>query len=127
VILDTDGNIFGGFTPVIWASLKWSSGNSIKADQSMKSFLFTLKNPHQLPPRIFRLRKKDEAIDCDEQYGPCFGQDVWVCNNCNARPNTRTEKFGTVYTNDTRMSGSTFFTGSAHCQVKEIEVFAIHS
>jgi hypothetical protein len=43
LISDTDGNVFGGFTPV-----EWESGNKWKGDDSLRSFLFTLKNPHDV-------------------------------------------------------------------------------
>jgi hypothetical protein len=121
VILDTNGNIFGGFTPVEWDS---TSGN--KADPSLKSFLFTLKNPHNVPARRFALKaeRKDEAILCDSDWGPHFC-DIWVRDNCNANTNSRTESLGDNYTNDTGLDGKTFFTGSRDFQVKEIEVFEI--
>jgi hypothetical protein len=37
---------------------------SYKADHSLKSFVFTLKNPHNFPVRKFALKaeKKDRAI-----------------------------------------------------------------
>jgi hypothetical protein len=38
VILDTDGNIFGGFTPV-----EWDCTSKYKADPDLRSFFFTLK------------------------------------------------------------------------------------
>jgi hypothetical protein len=59
LISDTDGNVFGGFMPV-----KWESGNKCKGDDSLRSFLFTLRNPHGVPPRKFPLRpeKKEYAI-----------------------------------------------------------------
>jgi hypothetical protein len=71
LIEDTEGNFFGGFTPVEWESCtpwKW------KADPSLKSFLFTLKNPQNFPARKFALKaeKKDEAIGCECWWGPCF-------------------------------------------------------
>jgi hypothetical protein len=53
---DTEGNFFGGFTPVEWES-RWydkqssetlGRGNLWKADPSLQSFLFTLKNPRNL-------------------------------------------------------------------------------
>jgi hypothetical protein len=53
VILDTDGNIFGGFTPVKWES---SKNGKDKADPSQKSFLFTLKNPHNFPAASRKIR-----------------------------------------------------------------------
>jgi hypothetical protein len=51
VILDTKGNIFGGFTPLEWESrASWPFN---KGDDSLKSFLFTLKNPHNMTARKF--------------------------------------------------------------------------
>jgi hypothetical protein len=122
VILDTNGNIFGGFTPVEWESpATWK----YKVDPSLKSFLFTLKNPHNVPARRFALKaeKKDEAIRCYSNWGPHFC-DIGVCNNCNADTNSWTE-ICRRYTNDTGLNGKTFFTGSSHFQVKKIEVFEI--
>jgi hypothetical protein len=58
VILDTKGNIFGGFTPVEWESRPSSYW---KADDSLKSFLFTLKNPHNIPAMRFALKPEKRA------------------------------------------------------------------
>jgi hypothetical protein len=52
LILDTGGNIFGGFTPLQWES---PPEDSWKCDDSLKSFVFTLKNPHNIPARKFAL------------------------------------------------------------------------
>jgi hypothetical protein len=59
--LDTDRNIFGGFTP-----LRWESGTKWKADPSLNGLRFALKKPHNEQPRRFALKaeKKDEAISC---------------------------------------------------------------
>jgi hypothetical protein len=121
VILDTKGNIFGGFTPV-----EWESQGGYKADPSLKSFIFTLKNPHNVSARRFALKaeKKDEAIYCISKFGPHFGN-IRVGGNCSTSLNSGTEHFGTRYTNDTGVNGGAFFTGSAFFQVKEIEVFEI--
>jgi hypothetical protein len=61
-----------GFTPVKWESRKKDSqaseelgrSNCYKADPSLKSFVFTLKNPQNFPARKFALKaeKKEEAI-----------------------------------------------------------------
>jgi chaperonin cofactor prefoldin len=58
LILDTDGNSFGGFTPVKWESKQWNrkntdDDNTRKEDYSSKSFLFTLKNPHNISAKRF--------------------------------------------------------------------------
>jgi hypothetical protein len=80
-IEDTEGNIFGGFTPV-----EWETRERDKADPSLKSFLFTLKNPHNFPARKFALKaeKQDKAIFCGRAYGPYFF-DLGVYDNFNAK------------------------------------------
>jgi hypothetical protein len=131
VILDTNRNIFGGFTPVEWESREWngkfrSENSCSKADPSLKSFLFTIKNPHNVPARRFTLKPetKDEAIYCDSKWGPHFW-DIHVSDNCNSNVLSHTYYFGDNYTNNTGQDGSTFFTGSKWFKVKEIEVFEI--
>jgi hypothetical protein len=129
-ILDTRGNIFGGFTPLEWESSKkrWLRDNEpfFKADPSLKSFLFTLKNPHNIPARRFALKaeRKDRAISCNSECGPGFW-DIGVRDNCNANTDSYTQLFGIVYTNDTGLDAKTVFTGSKEFQVKEIEVFEV--
>jgi hypothetical protein len=124
LILDTNGNVFGGFTTVEWDSTHPSG----KCDDSLKSFLFTLKNPHNVPARRFVLKaeQKQYTIRGNSKYGPIFGKDeIVVCDNGNAG-NTNWNWFGTrAYTNDTGLDGQTFFTGKEHFTVKEIEVFKI--
>jgi hypothetical protein len=39
LIQDTDGNLLGGFTPVEWDSKSYAKG-----DNSLRRFLFTLRN-----------------------------------------------------------------------------------
>jgi hypothetical protein len=124
VILDTDGNIFGGFTPV-----EWDSENHTKADPSLKSFLFTLRNPHNVPARRFFLKagKNEWAIVGQADRGPYF-DDLCISANCNRNTSSYTKFFGYStgrYLNDTGLEGKTFFTGSEYFQVKEVEVFEI--
>jgi hypothetical protein len=130
VILDTTGNVFGGFTPVKWESRKYNrivyGQNCFKADPSLKSFLFTLKNPHKVPARRFALKaeRKNQAICSIANCGPHF-YDICVLDNCNANTDSENFGFGTIYTDDTGLDGDTFFTGSDYFQVKEIEVFEL--
>jgi hypothetical protein len=123
VILDTKENVFGGFTPVKWESPQLFQ--YAKADHSLRSFLFTLKNPHNIPARRFALNaeKKDGAIVCHSERGPHFN-DIGVSDNCNRNTKSWT-RLGWPYTNDTGLNANTVFTGSGHFQVKEIEVFEI--
>jgi hypothetical protein len=122
VILDTKGNIFGGFTPVEWESGKYHW----KADDSLKSFLFTLKNPHKISARKFALKaqRKRCAICCNSDWGPHFFGDIGVFDDCNANTGSWTS-LGDIYTNDTGLDGRIVFTGSYDFQVQDIEVFEI--
>jgi hypothetical protein len=113
VILDTNGR-------------SGKEDNFYKADPSLKSFLFTLKNPHNFPARRFALKaeKKEVAIYCWSDCGPHFCH-VCVKNNCNAHTGSRTSEFGVSYVNNTGLAGCPFFTDSRGFQVQEIEVFEI--
>jgi hypothetical protein len=119
VILDTKGNVFGGFTPV-----EWESGWKNKADDSLKSFLFTLKHPRNIPARRFALKaeKKHLAIVCDSERGPHFC-DICIKDNCTAYTDSYTH-LDWSYTNDTGLAGWIVFTGSFYFQVTEIEVLS---
>jgi hypothetical protein len=126
--LDTNGNIFGGFTPVKWES---RTSNYWRGDDSLKSFLFTLKNPHNIPARRFALKaeEKQEALWCNSGWGPCFGDDLFgndiaVSDNCNANIDSYTQ-LGLTYTNDTGLYVEIVFAGSMYFQVNEVEVFEI--
>jgi hypothetical protein len=121
VILDTDGNIFGGFTPVVWDDNSWE-----QSDPSRESFLFTLKNPRNVPPRRFALSSTTEvpAIYCRSDWGPSFN-DIGVKGNCDRNTDSYTSFFGSHYTADSVLNADVFFTGAKDFRVEEIEVFEI--
>jgi hypothetical protein len=134
LIVDTNGNVFGGFTPVEWESRVWNGksgeeNNTWKGDDSGRSFLFTLRNPHGVPPRKFALRaeRKQQAISCNSDEGPVFGGGIGVSDNCNANRDSFTwigTRWGDrVYANDTTFES--FLTGAEYFTVKEINVFEI--
>jgi hypothetical protein len=97
-------------------------------DDSLKSFLFTLKNPHNIPARKFALKsdRKDYAMKCNSGWGPLFGCgcDIAISDKCNANTHSYTY-FGYSYANDTGLDNYVVFTSSEYFQVKEIEVFEI--
>jgi hypothetical protein len=99
--------------------------NCRKADLSLKSFLFTLKNPHNFQARKFALKakEKDGAVCCDSSLGSWFCG-IGVSDNCNANTGSRTS-LGGSYANDTTLDGTTIFTGSRNFAAKEVEVFEI--
>jgi hypothetical protein len=73
LIQDTEGNIFGGFTPGERESRTYNReasralgrSNGYKADPSLRSFPFTMKNPHNFSARKFALK----AEICGPQAG----------------------------------------------------------
>jgi hypothetical protein len=130
LVKDTDGNIFGGFTPIAWESYVGPTPDRMmpKADPSLRSFLFTLKNPHGLPPRKFPLdaAHKDRAIWCSSVWGPRFPFGVSISDNC-ALGCTNIARIADncPYRNDTGIQGTTLLSGSPGFTVKEIEVFEV--
>jgi hypothetical protein len=122
LICSTTGCIFGGYTP-----LAWNSRNGYVPDPSEKTFIFTLKNPHNLPARIYKLKDAQYAINDQAQYGPTFGCNaVYVCDKCQSS----TSSYSNVnihYVNDTGIQGLQVLTGAKNFTVKEIEVFEVIS
>jgi hypothetical protein len=123
LILSTNGCIFGGFTP-----LTWSSCHNYVSDPSMKCFLFTLKNPHNLPAQIFKQKIETHAIYDDNGHGPTFGGShaLHVCNQCRSSSGSYSY-LGDYYANDTGIDASQVLTGSQYFTVDEIEVFEVVS
>jgi hypothetical protein len=112
--------IFGGYTPVAW-----SSRCNYASDPTLKSFLFTIKNPHNLPARIFKQKSEAYAIYDTSSYGPTFGNgfDIVVYDKCQSA-NCRA-RLGTGYANDSGISEYLVFTGERNFTVEEIEVFEV--
>jgi hypothetical protein len=134
IIEDIHQFVFGGFTPVewesrVWNGKMWEKNNCPKADDSMKTFIFTLRNPYDVPARKFSLKPdwKQYAIYCDGEQGPVFGveADITVRRPCDTEFVSYTEYFGNTYVNDTGQEGNDFLTGSSHFRVNEIEVFEL--
>jgi hypothetical protein len=120
VILTTKGFVFGGFTPI-----SWDSSNSSKADNSLQSFVFSVKNPRNNPPQSFPLVNSSCAIYCGSSCGPTFGSYALHVTD-EAHENTRSfTNLGKSYQNDTGLNGNQVLTGEQYFQVKEIEVFSI--
>jgi hypothetical protein len=124
VILDTKGNIFGGLTPVKWESPVWNGkdgdkDNRLKADDSLKSFVFALNNPYKIPAKRFQLmiERKDVAIVCDSTLGSRFC-DFSVSENCSANTDSLTY-LDSSYTNDTGLSDEIVITGSEDFEVEK--------
>jgi hypothetical protein len=121
IILTDNGCIFGGYSPCVWGS-----ATGYVADSRLASFLFTIKNVHNLPPRVFKLMYSDKAICTNPDNGPCFGggADLSIGSPCTDSENSWSN-FGHDYENRTGIEGGRLLAGSYRFTVREIEVFRV--
>ena len=135
IIKSTDKYIFGGYTSISWNSTKWNGkcgqDNNARRKGEGLEFVFSLKNPHDIPPSKFNIQKKwlDHSICCDINLGPIFGcNDIRIENNCNTNSNYfgyYDFQPGEYCFDDTTGKKRMLFTGSSSYKVEEIEVFKI--
>lgn len=119
VIQSKDGGyLFGGYRFV-----SWQSEGSYSTDTN-NPFLFTLTNPHDIPPTKYPVTEVRYAIVCNKIYGPVFGGgDLYVQTLRNGNQNG-TINFPHSY-EDTTGKGTATFTGSNTFQTSEIEVYRL--
>jgi hypothetical protein len=119
IIRSNNNYLFGGYT-----SVAWTSSGSYKADTN--AFLFTLTNPHNIPPTKYPVQPTmtQYSIYDSSGYGPTFGgHDVHVSSNSNSN-NSSYSNFSDTYT-DTTGKGNNTFTGSRNFMTSDIEVFKL--
>jgi hypothetical protein len=130
LIQDLDGNVFGGFAVPTWdSSFFWGTKPKTKEDPESGSFLFTLTNPHNSDPQIFKLIPGQEAsaIKVSREFCVCFGNDeLLISDGCNVNP-SHSAGLGSTYQNTTGIDGRLVFSGSDKFTVKEIEVIGIEN
>lgn len=135
IIKSTDNYIFGGYTSISWDSTKWNGKigkeNNARRDGKGLEFVFTLKNPYDIPPNKFNMKKNwlDHSICCDVNLGPIFGcNDIRIENDCDINSNSfKYYDFtpGEYCFDDTTGKKRMLFTGNSSYKVEEIEVFKI--
>jgi hypothetical protein len=106
LICDTKGNVFGGFTRSKWQSPIIPPP---VPDSSWQGFLFRVKNPYNLDPRVFQLWSKSgaSAITLSSRFGPLFGKDnLVISDRCDLM-------------NSSRIPRPLLFTGSQTFKVSE--------
>jgi hypothetical protein len=113
------GFLFGGYT-----SVSWKSVGDYVADNN-NPFIFTLTNPHGIPPTKYSIQHTQHSIYDDRQYGPTFGggHDLYVCDNSQTATGSYT-RFPTSYI-DTTNRGNDTFTGNKNFQTSDIEVYRL--
>lgn len=120
VIQAQEGHLFGGYTSQSWV------GNGWKTDQN--AFLYTLSNPHNIPPTRFPLKpiEAPHAIMCYNFYLVVFGvgHDLQLSSNSNEPPCNNWINFPGSYV-DVTGKGKETFTGSTSFTTSEVEVFLV--
>ncbi|CAF0959568.1 unnamed protein product [Adineta steineri] len=120
-IIQSDNNyIFGGYTSVSWTSSEgWLNDGT--------AFLFTLTNPHNIPPTKYTIMSDlaTRAIYNYSGYGPMFGggPDICIYNNSNSN-NFMCSIFPWSYDDSTGYDNNTF-TGAENFTISEIEVYKL--
>ncbi|CAF1587783.1 unnamed protein product, partial [Didymodactylos carnosus] len=61
------GYLFGGYTKAIW------NIDPLKLQEDSTAFLFTLTNPHKIPPTKYKIKNRECASFMAHNYGPTFG------------------------------------------------------
>jgi hypothetical protein len=139
VIRDSGGSVFGGFTPVAWETRVWNGissvgNNCFKEDPTLKSFVFSLRNPSNTPPMAFQLKRQYSfrAICCGADCGPVFGYskpDLRFYAPEGSPPVCYTKGLGTTYDFSPAATSGVdpclFLTGAMQSTPDEIEVFEI--
>ena len=111
--------LFGGYASVSWRSIRGY------VEDRDGAFLFTLTNPHGIPPTKYPIRDGRYATYSDKDYGPIFGSghDLCVCDNSGTRTDS-SFNFPHSYI-DTTNRGSITFTGHRKFQINDIEVYCL--
>ncbi|CAF1380556.1 unnamed protein product [Adineta steineri] len=121
IIQSSNNYIFGGYTSVSWTS-------SQKYQNDSAAFLFTLTNPHDIPPTKYNNKSFFHGIDAiydDSGSGPTFGNgsDIYISDSSN-NINSSYTNFPTAYY-DTTGEGNNTFTGAKNFTTSDIEVFKL--
>ncbi|CAF2225380.1 unnamed protein product [Rotaria magnacalcarata] len=120
VVRSTNNYLFGGYASVGWTSTYGAYINDPRA------FLFTLTNPHNIPPTKYLVKpdKVAYALQYSNDYGPIFGGcDITLFTNSNSNQSSLVN-FPYFYVDTTGQAKNTF-TGTANFTTLDIEVFKV--
>lgn len=125
IVESTEGYWFGGYTGADWESV-----DHMLAKLGHDSFLFSLINPHALPPTKYHLQpavnaREANAIMCNEKYGIMFGLTNINNDMCVQMQDKEAFFFFPQSYVDTTGKGQETFTGKYKSPTKEIMVFSV--
>jgi hypothetical protein len=112
------GYLFGGYASVSWKSKLLDC----QYERAPGSFIFTLYNPHGIPPTKYSLNNANSECAVFHNDAPSFGgMDIEIEANCNT--NNNSHAFFPYSYNDTTGKSRETFTGSKYFEVEDIELF----
>jgi len=120
VFKTTSGYIAGGY-----ALVSWTSYGSYVVDSN--AFLFTLKNPNNMPLKL-AISGSSNALYDGPSYGPTFGggHDMHISDASNTNTNSYCYSHSYILPNgNSGYAGGSFMLGAGNFQVAEIEVFLV--
>jgi len=116
IVMDTNGNKFGGYTTSSWRQP--SSGSSYARDTDAFIFNLSKKLKYVQPDKFGK-----NSIYRDGSYGPVFGSNnLWIFNNCNSNGNSYTNISKDYKTDNKNLLNST---GNSTFQVSYYEVYRV--
>jgi len=116
VIRSGEGHLFGGFTSQSWI------GNGYKEDPT--AFIFTLTNPHGIPPTKYTITNSNFAISCGPSRCAAFGRDDFYVESDHRGHYEAFSSFPESY-DDSTGQGAETFTGEQYFFVLEVEVYSV--
>lgn len=123
-IIRSRGFLFGGFSPIPWSSPFPSS-----SQHHPSSFLFSLSNPHGLPPTRYFLQKESKVSIWQLAHrGISFGGEVLGYDDMTVVSDSKNVYIAFPHSyDDTTGWGANTFTGHAYDNpIEEILVFSVY-
>ena len=118
IVKSEDFSVFGGYTEADWA------GHGYATD--FNAFIFSLINLENTPIKL-KCVQPTNAIYRDANYGPTFGQDLYLCDNSNVNLSSYSNP-GLSYSNgEPDAKYKSFAAEIYNFKTSEIEVFAIQN
>lgn len=121
IVESDDGSLFGGYT-----SVGFNNGRNGRCYKDPHHFLFTLRNPWNIPPTCFHNKYPETSILYVDVYGPCFGSHSDFCIRGHGGHFEESHVIGFPWSyEDPTGKGNSIFCGKENFSVKRMEVFIV--
>ena len=124
IIQSDTGYLFGGYTPTSWGPI--GTITTTRDTIHPEHFLFTLSNPHNIPPTQYKLKnpKDPNAICNDRSLIVAFGSGIDLCVYGISQSYSCFGDKDCSYCDTTGKENETF-TGTTFFKPKEVDVYLV--